>query len=390
MAQAQAEAQSKSIRVLNTYTTKGRNYGAAVLGDDGLIWNATITSVLRRFHPKTPGKIVSEQKLNGGVYRAATKFQLSGKENVMVFGTGTGVECFDTSGKNIFSYGNCNTCLAEQPVEFESKLIFVGNDGSLFSLTVNPFKFAKITKTTCGALTSPAGIFKLGSHPNITYAVESMPDVISGELQQNICVSDLAGGATSQKVAQRKEGSLVPVISIGPTIIPIPGSEEVAFWTTNRGHVLKSSGSTAEVTPSVRTDLEVCAPVVVASQDRLIVIGTSNSLKTFDAITFTTSGKILFRKSIVDSDGSAISAKASGIPAVFKGTEGRSLAFIGFTDHYVRLIDLNSATVLASLKLPVTEQIENICRLDENRFWVSEESGGEPDEITKHYLIRIE
>lgn len=61
---------------------------------------------------------------------------------------------------------------------------------------------------------------------------------------------------------------------------------------------------------------------------------------------------------------------------------------MGFSDSFVRLIDVETGLVTASLQTGrcVTCQAS---RLNDSEFFITEESEDNSDETTKHYLIRI-
>lgn len=381
--QSTQNEKKKTISILNSFTSKGQNEGAAALGDDGFVWNGTITSVFRRFDPAIPGKIVSESPLKGGAFRAVKNFKPAGHASVMIFGTGTGVDCFDTSGKRVFSYENSDSAFEVPPIQIDSKLIFVGNDGNLYSLNVSPLEFKRITKVQRGYRTSPVSACE-SSPSTFIFSVGSVADIISGEEDSAICFADLSGAAGAQATESNKKGIHLGRVTLQPTIV-----SETAFIVTDRGYVLTASRTEVNTTPLVKSDLEICAPVIYSGLDQLSILGTNDALKTFDVLSFTTTGKTTSRRTITDSDGTAIAARATCLPVVFKD-KNSTHALIAFSDSYVRLINIDSGQVLARLKNPTNNKIENITQLDNRRFWLSEKSGPEPEELTNHYLVQIE
>lgn len=382
--QSTQNEKTKTISILNSFTSKGLNEGAAALGDDGFIWNGTITSVLRRFDPAIPGKIVSEEPLTGGAFRAVKSFKPAGHSSLMVIGTGTGVDCFDTSGKRVFSYADSDAALEVPPIEIGSKLIFVDNGGRICSLTVEPIDFKQITKSTRGYRFGFLGSFTSAS-PTFIFSVATVTDAISGQESVEICFADLSGAASSQPIESDAHGIHLGNVVLQPTIV-----SETAFLATDRGNVLTASRTKVNTTPLLKSDLEICAPIIHKGLDQLSILGTNQALKSFDVISFSTTGKITSRRTITDSDENAITARTTSLPVIFKDKNNTHYALIAFSDSYVRLINIDSGQVVAKLKNPTSNKIANITQLDTRRFWLSEESGPEPDELTNQYLVQIE
>jgi len=392
-AQGEPSLKPKHLRIVNTYSTYGLTDGRAVLGPDGCIWIGNLNGTLSRLDTSS-NRVISEKKLKGGIRRCLKTFY-TGDRPVLVVGTSKGLYCFGDDGSE-FSYipepiGASN---AREPIANGNELLILAEDGLIYILD----KDCRLNRTSTnipGAPTSDPAL--LGTpHRLAIYGVAVVGDFITQENRYQIVIAPLNSGSyriqdvRTNATNQRNDGTE----QIVATAVYQEHNSDIGLALTQHGKVFKVDHNGLSKNPLI--DLK-CSPVsrlIVTDTNRVALIGTDALTKRPCRYIFSMNGKLLSQTILQDIGGNCVENSgdnSESLAASAVSTDnGRLTALIGFSNKEkscVRLIDVLTGLVLATLKIP--GEIQCVSYLQGRDFFVAENSGPLPEELTKHYLVRV-
>lgn len=384
---AETSLKPKSLRIVNSFITKGLHDGYAALGPDDYIWFGNYLGKLRRFDPAT--NIVSEHRvLDGGVVGCLGTITRSGKRMVFV-GVGSGsYYFFGEDGALVHSSKEqLRTTLAQPPLVDGENLFCLSESGLAFKLDEN-LRLVRIGNNLLpGAPTSWPSLIKK-PYEALVFGTANIGDFITQENQYNLVIDPLDSsraqlveilGFKSKKIIKTTAASLPEV--------------DIVLAVNEVGEVFKVDYQGVKKNPIINLNCVPVTAVILLGDGRLALIG--NDLKGKEQTDgggspvrclFTIDGRLISRTPLQTFSGETV--EHGGINATTVSDQGRLTALIGFQDCYLRLIDVQTGMVLASLKtpspIPVPPQ-----HLQSTDYYVAEESGPLPDEVTRHYVVRI-
>jgi len=391
LAMSSRSAVSAELRILNSYDTLGDSSGAAVQTSDGLIWTGAVNGRLRRFDPASPGRIVSETKLEFGIERCLmTTWDKKNKEIVLV-GHGNGHNCYATDGTELFREEDLGATFSEAGINWDDQIVLVSRDGVSHRFNNSDLRLEEFDHrdgALPGSLTC-APTLMLRPEPVLIFGTKALGDVLTRAYAYYITLTPLSGQHAGHPTT-------FPLKSIGkvvfrPTIVRI-GSHDRAFIVTTKGEVITADRGKVNAVPIIHLNsAEVWTPVIDLNDQRLCVFAYDGTLTPYVRWLFSSDGALISKSTVQDVGRSALSAKASSPPLIFRDKGERVLILQGFNDRYLRLIDVATGKVKASLKTNDIITVSPVL-LDRSHVFVTETHShfdNQISEFTKQTLIEV-
>lgn len=401
-------ADCKSILQLNSWETQGPSDGYAIQTADGLIWCGSLNGCLRRYDPKIPHRIISENKLAFGI-GPVTKLEAPTGMEVIVVGHGNGINCYAANGTALMVSENVGATFDYPPVQFKDSLLFIPTDSSAYRLSVNDLKLEQIAKDLPGTGTCPANLM-LNPRPVIVYGTKYLGDVLTREYSYSVILRPVSRTEAEKAVlfevhkcatAEEVYGSngCPPKKDLGlsrlklgkveyrPTVVSRTGSD-LAVMVTTEGKVLTADVEKVNYEPIFDLKSRALGPVIQLKGNNLCVLSFDSDNSSYTKTVFNLEGQLVSKSTIQEPSGTAVSSKPVSEPALFENRQGNVCVLQGFADRILRLINLENGRVEAVLRTKnvVTKRPAQLTSTD---FFLTEEEGDLPLNMTNQYFVRV-
>lgn len=409
--QTAVKLESKLISPLGAYEYDAEIEGVPVAGDDGFIWIFDTAGHVHRSMKASKNKTKTSPALEASVKAAVAKFGMKAGQSKVVVGTADGTyHCYDSSGNTLKSgkaQGSNSSFLLTPPIAYDtetsSQMFFISDGGFPYVLDENCIAlqpFGNMSSSPGTITTSPA-VFTT-PRPTLTYVTK----VPSGLNKSNHYLNFVSSEAALPPI------QIPEPVSFQPLVTQINGSEK-ALLVSDTGKVFQT-GYRGPGRDLVLVDLNCSpnGPINEIGDNLYSVICVDRSDGLTKSLMFTASGKIYPDKKlppIREMSGKVIAATPTSLPTLIsstaqkssaidkRGSKNRDIALIGFSDSYVRAVDIKTGIELAKFKTTTPVQIapSKIGSNDEEFFIVE---GMDPNSVTpenpdgraKAHHIRLE
>lgn len=380
-------ANCKSIAQLNMWETQGVTLGSAVQAADGLIWSGSLNGHLRRYDPRTPNGIVSERKMQFGVGAIhLTKVESAGGKELIVVAHGNGLNCYGTDGAALSIQEALGTTFSTPGIAWKDQILFVGEDSLFWRFNSSDLSAKMETNgPRTGALTCAPCLLQV-PEPVLVFGGKTLGNILTREYKYLVTMVPVSGPNAGRPKAIDLERTL-GIVVFRPTAVTVK-NRELAFMVTDEGKILIADGEQVNFSPVFDLKTTPHSPVIQMKDNNLCVLGFESHNSSYTKTIFTPDGKLVSKSTIRDSSATAINSKPVSEPALVEDSKGNICVLQGFADRILRLIDLENGRVEATLqtKKLVTNRPSQLTATD---FFVSEEEGDLPLNMTNQYLIRV-
>lgn len=378
--------QQKQFKLVSQYTIKGLSDGKAVKGDDGYIWTGNVNGIVRRLDPSKANAIVSEDSAGRGIRGAIKKFgRVVGQAKVVV-GSSVGATCYNADGSKIepnpLSVG---ASLAQAPLGYGTGLLFLAKNGLPYKLDEECKSLVKVSNGAIpGAPTSRATLMT-NPQPVMVYGTAMTADFITQDNKYSVAFATIGGSIKVQELSP-KDGKMIDSIVVHETS-PEGTVHEKLLILTDKGYLLPANhqGLNRGVPKPI-----ACMPKTPMSDlgnGTFAVFCTNPPEKKTTSLIFNSSGEEISRTEVRDYQKAVVNAEPTSEATIFMDGN-RPTAIMGFSDSTVKVIDLQTGIALDSFAT-VSKVTSAPSPIGGSEFYISEESGPLPEELTKSYIVSL-